>query len=172
MLEAATEDGRPFHILFFKNIDYVVNIMELRENLDDMEGANTKRNYKGRNGQSLVTIFTYQQPFGLHFCYHNQVNDHNNRHQYPIYLESKWATKFCLYCKFAWYISVMELNTALASRHFQNDEDFNPSLSFRRKLAIYCTEKNIGTYPGDIGRHIRACRRPKIFEIHMEDLPS
>ena len=56
----------------------------------------------------------------------------------------------------------MEVNTALKYRHFQNDSDVIPTLDFLRQLAIYFMKNNIGTDPGDIGRPIRACRRPQI----------
>ena len=67
MLEAATEYGNPFCILFFKYTDYVMVIMALWMTHDDMYGSNTKRNYKGRDGDSLVKMFKYWQPFGFNF---------------------------------------------------------------------------------------------------------
>ena len=54
MLEASTEDVKTFRIFCFKHSEYVTKIMELWMTLDDLEGANTKRNYKGRDGESLV----------------------------------------------------------------------------------------------------------------------
>ena len=74
MLEAATEDGKPFLIFCFKYPNYVMKIMISWMTLDELEGANTKRNYKGRDGESLVKIFKYQQPFGFHFRYRQQVD--------------------------------------------------------------------------------------------------
>ena len=54
MLESATEYGKPFPIFCFKYPDYVINIMSSWMNLGEMEGDNTKHNYKGRDGESLV----------------------------------------------------------------------------------------------------------------------
>ena len=65
-----------------------------------------------------------------------------------------------------------EVNTALASGHFQNGVDIMPTLAFRRQLAIQCMENAIGTEPGDIGRPVRACRRPQIVECKLEKVPN
>ena len=51
-LEAATEDGKPFCIFCFKETDYTMNIMASWMALDELEGANMKRKYKGRDGES------------------------------------------------------------------------------------------------------------------------
>ena len=56
MLEAATEDGKSFSIFFFKEPDYMMNIMASWMTLDELEGADTKHNYKGRDGESLVKL--------------------------------------------------------------------------------------------------------------------
>ena len=53
--------------------------------LGDLEEANTKRKYKGRDGESLVNIFKYWQPFSLHFHSCHQVDNHNNRSHSPIF---------------------------------------------------------------------------------------
>ena len=69
-------------------------------------------------------------------------------------------------------LSVTEVNTALASGHFQNGGDIMPTLDFWRQLVIKCMEDTIGTDPGDIGRPMWACIRPKIVEFHMEKVPN
>ena len=56
MFESDTEYGKPFSILCFKEPDYVMNIMASWTALDELEGGNTKRNYKSRYGESLVKI--------------------------------------------------------------------------------------------------------------------
>ena len=43
------------------------NIIELWTTLDELEGGNTKHNYKGRDGESPVKSFKYQKPSGLNF---------------------------------------------------------------------------------------------------------
>ena len=98
--------------------------------LDDLEGGNTRHNYKGRDGESLVKIFKYRKPFGLYFKYYHQVEDHNNRLHSDVSLDSTWYSKFWPYCNFTWYLSVMEVNTVLASGHFQNGGDIIPTLDF------------------------------------------
>ena len=87
--------------------------------LGDLEGANTKRKYKGRDGESLVNIFKYWQPFALHFHSRHQVDNHNNRSHSPMSLDRKCATKFFPDHNFAWYLPVIEVKTALVSGHFQ-----------------------------------------------------
>ena len=67
MLEYSTEDGNPFCFFCFKSSDYVINIMASWMTLDDMKGGKTRCNYKGRDGESLMKIFKFQQPFGFHF---------------------------------------------------------------------------------------------------------
>ena len=62
MLEAATEDSKPFRIFYFKEPDYVMNIMASWMTLDELEGGNTKRNYKGRDGESLVKTSNISSP--------------------------------------------------------------------------------------------------------------
>ena len=88
-----------------------------------------------------MNIFTYQQPFVLHFRYRCQVGDNNNRRHSPISLDSTWDTKFFLDCNFAWYLAVVEVNTALASGHFQNGVNVMPTLAFGRAVSNTAHEK-------------------------------
>ena len=57
ILEDATEDGHPLRILCLKETDYVMKVMASWITLDELEGGNTKCNYKGRYGESIVTFF-------------------------------------------------------------------------------------------------------------------
>ena len=87
MLEAMTEEGpeyKSFNIFFFKTLEYVMKIMATWMTLEELDGANNSQEYKGWDGHSLVRKFKYQQPFGLHFRYCHQVDDHNNRVHAPI----------------------------------------------------------------------------------------
>ena len=68
----------------------------------DTEGANTKPECKGRDGESLVKMYKCQNPFRFHFSYHYQLNDHNNRRHSTISLDRKWDTKFWPDRNFAW----------------------------------------------------------------------
>ena len=47
------------------NIDLFL-VFFLLGTIYDMDRSNTKCNYKGRDSQSLVKMFTYRQPFGFH----------------------------------------------------------------------------------------------------------
>ena len=65
MLEANTEYGKPFFISLLKLPSYMMNIMALRMNLDELEGVNTKRNYKVRDSESLFK----NSNIGSHFYF-------------------------------------------------------------------------------------------------------
>ena len=70
MLEAITEEGpegKAFDIFCFKEPEYVMKIMATWVTLEDLDGADTRREYKGRDGESLARLSKYRQPFGLHF---------------------------------------------------------------------------------------------------------
>ena len=140
--------------------------------LYELEGSNIERNYKGRDGDSLVKLFSHQHPFGLHFRYHHQVNNHNNKHHSPISIKRTWATKFWNNCNFAWYLAMTEVSTALVSGHFPNGGDVMPIFAFWGQLAMQCTENTIGTDTGDIGTPVGGCRRPQILEIQLEKVPN
>ena len=61
-----------------------MEIMATWMTLEELDGANTRREYKGRDGESLARLFKYCQPFGLHFRYRYHVNDHKNRRHATI----------------------------------------------------------------------------------------
>ena len=126
--------------------------------LDELEGARTIRDFINSSGMKEMNQFTYQQPFGLHFRYIHQVDDHNNWRHVPISLERTWGTKLWPDRNFSWYLAVSEANTALASGHFQNDGVVQPSLDFRRALAIECLENTIGVELGGNGRPKRTTK--------------
>ena len=112
--------------------------------LEELDRADTRREYKGRDGQYLVRKFKYLQPFVLHFRYHHQVYYHNNRTNAPISIERTWATKFWPDRNSAWYLAVTEVNTALADGHFRKDGKLIPNFQFRRKLEHEMMENTIG----------------------------
>ena len=135
MPEARTQDNKLFQILCMKDPDYVMKIMASWMTLDALEGAKTRRDFIDSSGTKDTEQFTCRQPFGIHFRYRNQVDDHNNWRHAPIFLERTWATKF-------WPVS--EDNAALASGHFQYNRVMQPSLDFWRALELYCLENTIG----------------------------
>ena len=44
-----------------------MKIMATWMTLEELDGADTRREYKGRGGESLDRLFKYRHPFGLHF---------------------------------------------------------------------------------------------------------
>ena len=87
MLKAITEEGpegKAFHIFCFKEPECVMKIIATCMTLEELEGADTRREYKGRYVQSLARLFKYSQTFGVHFRYRHQVDDHNNKRHAPI----------------------------------------------------------------------------------------
>ena len=44
-----------------------MKIMATWMTLEELDGADTRRGYKGRDGESLARLFKCRQPFGLHF---------------------------------------------------------------------------------------------------------
>ena len=69
-----------------KEPDYVMKLMASWMMLNDLEGANTKRDWKD-NGVRKSKIFLYKQPYGMKFRYRNQVDDYNKRRHEPISIE-------------------------------------------------------------------------------------
>ena len=87
MLEAITEEvpeSKAFKIFCSKESEYVMKIMATWMTLEELDGADTRREYKGRDGESLARLSKYSQPFGLPFRYRHQVDYHNNRRHAPI----------------------------------------------------------------------------------------
>ena len=139
MLEAITEDGpegKAFNIFFFfKEPEYFMKIMATWTTLEELDGTDTRQEYKGRYGQSLVRKFKYRHPFELHFFYRHQVYYQNNRRHAPISIEGKWETKFWTNRNFTWYLAVTEVNTALADENFRKCGRLIPTFHFQSKLA-------------------------------------
>ena len=81
-------------------------------------GQKTIRDLTDRSGTKEAKIFTYRNPFGLHFKYRHKVDDHKNHIHTPIYLDRTWSTKFWKGCNFSWYLVASEVNIDLESGHF------------------------------------------------------
>ena len=144
---------------------YMVVVAEVQATwttLEELDGADTRREYKGRDGQYLTRLFKYYQPFGLHFCYHHHVDDHKNIRHAPISIERTWATKFWPARNFSWYLAVTKVNTALADGHFCKGGQLIPTLQFRRKLTHEMMENTIGVDTMDYGRPRRSTCNPAI----------
>ena len=130
-MKTRTEDNKLFKIFCMKDPDYVMKIISSWMTLDELEGASTRRDFIDSSGTKETKQFTYKHPLGLHFRYRHQVDDHNNNIYVPISLYRTWVNKFWPDCNFFWYLTVLEVNTALASGYFQNDGVVQRSLYLR-----------------------------------------
>ena len=68
MLEAITEEspeGKAFEIFCFKDPEYIMKNMATWMTLEELDGADTRREYKGRDVESLTGLFKYRQPLQL-----------------------------------------------------------------------------------------------------------
>ena len=130
MAEARTEDNKFLKTFLMKDPDYVMQIMASCMALDELEGVRTRRDFIDSSGTKDTKKFIYGQKFGLHFIYIHQVDDHNNGRHAPISLARTWVTKSCLDHNLTWYLSVSEVNTALAPGHFQIDGVVQPGMDF------------------------------------------
>ena len=69
ILDAITEEGpevKSFKISCFNELEYVMKIMATWMTLEELDGLDTSREYKGRDGHSLARLFKYCHPFVLH----------------------------------------------------------------------------------------------------------
>ena len=98
--------------------------------------SKTRRYFIYSSGTKDTKQFIYQNPFGINFRYRHQVYDTNNQIHVTIYLDRTRATNFSPDRKFAWYLALSGVNTALASGHFQNYGVVQPGLYFWRLLSI------------------------------------
>ena len=86
-LEMKTYEGKSFKIHCMKEPYYVMKLMESWMTLNNLEGANTKR-YRKENGFRKSKQIFLKQPYGMHFRYRHQVDDHNNRRHAPISIKN------------------------------------------------------------------------------------
>ena len=115
---------------------YVMKIMEIWMKSYDLEGARTIRSFIDRSRTKGTKQFTYHYTFGINFRYRHQVDYHNNMRHATFSLKRTWSNKFWPDSNFAWYLAVLEVNTDLASGHFQNDGVVQPGMYFWRVLEI------------------------------------
>ena len=107
MFEARTQENKSFRMFCMKEPDYVIKIMASWITLDELEGAKTKRALIESSGMKETKEFIYWKPFGLHFRYKHQLNDHKNWRHAPIYLDRTWTASFWPDHNFAWYLAVL-----------------------------------------------------------------
>ena len=87
MIEARTEYNKLFQIFCMKEPDYVMKIMAIWVALDELQGERKVIYFIYRSVTKDTNQFTYRNPFGVHFRYIRQVENHNNRINAPISLE-------------------------------------------------------------------------------------
>ena len=58
---------------------------------DDFEGGQTRRDYLV-DGVKTTKTFCYKQLFGMHYNFRHQVDENNNRRNFPILVERTYAT--------------------------------------------------------------------------------
>ena len=61
-----------------------MKIMATWMTLEELDGSDTRREYKGQDVESLTRLFKYRQKFGLQLRYCHQVDNHKNRRHAPI----------------------------------------------------------------------------------------
>ena len=91
MINSRTEDNNLFRIIFMIELDYVMKIIASYMTIDELEGAKTRREFIDSSGTKETKQFTYRHPFGIHFRYIYQLENHNNQIHAPISLERIWA---------------------------------------------------------------------------------
>ena len=129
--------GIPFFVHCCKDDKYVTKIMSTHGTLDEVEGHSTWRCVNGE-----WKSFRYAEPFSRHNKGKHWVDDVNNRRHDPIGLENTWKTKWWPNRQFTFLLSVAEVNAG-QSRARARDKNPDPTLIFRRKLAIQMMTNNI-----------------------------
>ena len=115
---------------------FLMKIMASSMTLDKLKVAKTRRYIIERSVPKEKNQFQYDQLFGLYFRYKHQVDKQKNLIHAPIFKDITWMTILFPDPNFSWYLTLLEVNIALASGHFQNYGVVQPSMYFRRALAI------------------------------------
>ena len=111
--------------------------MSTHGTLDEVEGHSTWRCVNGE-----WKSFRYAEPFSRHNKGKHWVDNVNNRRHDPIGLEYTWKTKWWPNRQFTFLLSVAEVNAGQSWARAR-DEKPDPTLIFRRKLAIQMMTNNI-----------------------------
>ena len=101
----------------------------------------------------------YRNPFGIHFCYLNQVDDHNKRFH-------AWAVKFWLDQSLAFFLEVNKVNFNHAKCYFK-EGGAAPTLKNIQAVAKYFPNNTIGLVPGDTGKPDSVSRRPLVIPCEL-----
>ena len=81
---------KSYHIMNIKETDYAMLVMTTYRTLNNLEVLDMQRRYKGLGGEVATKWFNYHELFGNHFHYQFQVDDNNNPHHSPIYMQGTW----------------------------------------------------------------------------------
>ena len=86
IIEVITDDNKLFKTFFMKYPGRVMKIMASWMTLDELDNPRIRRDFVESSGTKDTKQFTYLKPFGIHFRYIHQVDNHNNRRYAPIFL--------------------------------------------------------------------------------------
>jgi hypothetical protein len=91
-----------------------------------------------------IARWTYTEPVSRHNRSKHWVDDHNQRRHAPIDLSFVWRTKWWPNRQFTFFFGVAEVNAA-NSRARARDQNPEPVLQFRRKLALKMLNNKLDT---------------------------
>ena len=85
MLDSMIEEGpegKLFMIIVLKETEYIMKTMYSWTTLEELEGADTRRDYKGWESRSLVKLFKYWHLFVLPLWHRHHIDNHKNSRHY------------------------------------------------------------------------------------------
>ena len=132
-------EGVRFLVHCTRDSQYVTKIMSTHGLLEEIQDHPTWRLVDGE-----WKTFKYAEPLSRHNRAKHWVDDVNNRRHAPIGLEEMWRTKWWPNRQFTFILSVVEVNCVQA-RARARKEASEPTLTFRRKLAMRMLTNRIGT---------------------------
>jgi hypothetical protein len=125
--------------LFPTEENYVTKFMSTFGCLFPVEGHQAWRRLK--NG--TIARWPYIEPNSRHNKSKHWVDDVNNRRHAPIDFSTAWKTKWWPMRQFAFFLSVAEVN-AVNSCGRARGLPADPTLDFRRELALQLMENHVG----------------------------
>ena len=84
MIEAINEDNNLFKFFLMEYPYYLMKIMVVWMTFYGLENASTRRDFIDSSETKEINQFTYRYPFGIHFRYSHQFENHNNQIHAPI----------------------------------------------------------------------------------------
>eukprot|EP00957_Ditylum_brightwellii_P183035 13941763-Ditylum_brightwellii.AAC.1 len=118
VLQKETTNGAKWHIFCMKEPYHIRQIISTFGTIEEVEGANTKRQYTKEEGKAETIKFRHREPFANHFKYKDVVMDHTKLRLSPIEIEKTWKTNYWPDRNFAWFLAITEANTLLPRTYF------------------------------------------------------